>query len=129
MVRNVMRGRRPFKATVMNKHGDVVFVLRRTMYLVSSTIYVEREDGTPIGEVQMNWHLYRRLYSLYVDKTQFAGVEAGFLAMDFNAKDEKGNKIASVNKDITSFVQELFTDAVESLRSESSYVHYPMPPC
>ena len=111
VARNLLRTRRSFRATVLDRHGDTVFVMRRPAYLVSSSIYVEHPDGTPIGEVQMRWHVYRRRYDCYVNKAQFARVDSGFLAVDFDMVDEHGAKLASVNKDFTGFAREIFTDA------------------
>ena len=111
VARNLLRTRRAFTATVLDRHGETVFVMRRPAYLISSSIYVEHPDGTPIGEVQMNWHVYRRRYNCYVDKSQFAQVDSGFLAVDFDMVDENGRKLASVNKDFTGFAREIFTDA------------------
>lgn len=111
LTRNVMRTRRPFKATVFDKDRNIVFVLRRPMFLVSTTVFVETPDGERFGELHMRWHLWRRRYSLYVEKTQFAEVDAPFLSVDFDMRDEDGKKMASVNKDFTGFAREIFTDA------------------
>ncbi len=73
-------------------------------------MFVETPEGDLIGEVHMNWHLYRRRYSMYIDKTQFARVDSGFLAVDFDMRDEGDRKIASVNRDFTGFAREIFTD-------------------
>jgi len=48
---------------------------------------------------------------MYIDKAQFGSVDSGFLAVDFDMRDESGTKIASVNKDFTGFAREIFTDA------------------
>lgn len=70
----------------------------------------------------MHWHLWRRRYTLFVDKTQFASVDSGFLAVDFDMRDEQGHKIASVNKDFTGFAREIFTDARQYvLRMDPSF--------
>lgn len=106
-----MRRRRPFRATVMDKDGNVVFRMRRPIYLISTSIFIETDDGNPIGEVHMDWHLWRRRYSLYIDKTQFAVVDSGLLAVDFDMRDVHGRKLAAVNKDFTGFAREIFTDA------------------
>lgn len=111
ITRNVLRKNRPFRATVLDKHGDPVFVIRRPFYVVSTSMFVETPEGEVMGEVYMNWHLYRRRYSMYIDKQQFARVDSGFLAWDFSMRDEEGRKIASVNKDFTGFAREIFTDA------------------
>lgn len=111
ITRNMLRTRRPFKATVLDKEGNIIFTMRRPLFLISSSIYVETPEGEQLGEVHMNWHLWRRRYELYVDKTQFATVDSGFLAVDFDMRDIDGRKLASVNKDFTGFAREIFTDA------------------
>eukprot|EP00178_Gracilaria_changii_P024082 TRINITY_DN726_c0_g1_i11.p3 TRINITY_DN726_c0_g1~~TRINITY_DN726_c0_g1_i11.p3 ORF type:complete len:478 (+),score=98.90 TRINITY_DN726_c0_g1_i11:4695-6128(+) len=122
VTRNVLRTRRPFKATVFDKDRNIIFQIRRPLYLVSSSIFVETPQGEVLGEVHMHWHMWRRRYDLYVDKAQFARVDSGFLAVDFDMHDVDGNKIASVNKDFTGFARELFTDARQYvLRLDPSY--------
>lgn len=111
ITRNLLRTHRPFKATVFDKDQNVIFVIRRPMYLISTSMFVETEKGEVLGEVHMNWHMWRRRYSLYVDKVQFARVDSGFLAVDFDMRDVDGCKMASVNKDFTGFAREIFTDA------------------
>eukprot|EP00172_Hildenbrandia_rubra_P000072 Plantae.Rhodophyta-Hildenbrandia_rubra.ctg10332.p1 GENE.Plantae.Rhodophyta-Hildenbrandia_rubra.ctg10332~~Plantae.Rhodophyta-Hildenbrandia_rubra.ctg10332.p1 ORF type:complete len:528 (+),score=93.42 Plantae.Rhodophyta-Hildenbrandia_rubra.ctg10332:106-1584(+) len=110
--RNVFRTHRGFEALVLNREGIPVFKIRRPMYLVSTSLFVETPDGGEVlGEVIMKWHVYRRRYELFVDKKQFANVDSGFLAFDFAMKDEQGNTLGSVNKDFTGFAREIFTDA------------------
>lgn len=111
VTRNILRTRRPFKATVFDKEGEILFTMRRPLFLVSSSVFVETPDGESLGEVHMNWHVWRRRYDLYVGKEQFATVDSGFLAVDFDMRDIDGRKLASVNKDFTGFARELFTDA------------------
>lgn len=111
ITRNFLRTHRPFKATVFDKHNNIVFVMRRPMYLISTQIFVETPEGDVLGEVHMDWHLWRRRYKLFVEKEQFSVVDSGFLAVDFDMRDAEGKKIASVNKDFTGFARELFTDA------------------
>lgn len=106
-----MRTHRPFKATVFDKNQNIIFIMRRPMYLISTSIFIETEHGQLLGEVHMNWHLWRRRYQLFVDKQQFANVDSGFLAVDFDMRDVNGAKLASVNKDFTGFAREIFTDA------------------
>ncbi|CAN8070461.1 unnamed protein product [Agarophyton chilense] len=122
VTRNLLRTRRPFKATVFDKDRNIIFQIRRPLYLISTSIFVETPEGEVIGEVHMNWHMWRRRYNLYVDKTQFAEVDSGLLAVDFDMRDVDGSKIASVNKDFTGFARELFTDARQYvLRLDPSY--------
>lgn len=122
ITRNVLRTRRPFKATVFDKDREVIFIIRRPIFLISSSVLIETPNGELLGEVHMDWHLWRRRYSLFVDKEQFASVNSGFLAVDFDMTDADGMKIASVNKDFTGFARELFTDARQYvLRLDPSY--------
>ncbi|GAA5943211.1 hypothetical protein JCM10213_006245 [Rhodosporidiobolus nylandii] len=74
------------------------------------------QDGDIIGEVQAEWHIYRRRYNLFVKRgegevfEQFARFDGGFLSWDFEAKDEEGNVVGSVNRNFSGFARELFTD-------------------
>ncbi|KAA8496888.1 Phospholipid scramblase family protein [Porphyridium purpureum] len=111
LVRNMLRTHRAFKATVLDVHAEPVLVIRRPFFWISTSLFVETPTGELIGEVHMKWHLYRRRYELFVDKKQFASIDEGFLAWDFNMLDETGGRIASINKDFTGFARELFTDA------------------
>lgn len=96
--------------------------MRRPLFLISTSIYVETPEKELLGEVHMNWHLWRRRYDLYVEKSQFATVDSGFLAVDFDMRDIDGKKIASVNKDFTGFAREIFTDARQYvLRLDPAY--------
>lgn len=122
ITRNILRTRRPFKATVFDKDREVLFIIRRPLFLISSSVLVETPNGELLGEVHMDWHMWRRRYSLFVDKEQFASVNSGFLAVDFDMRDVHGKKMASVNKDFTGFARELFTDARQYvLRLDPSY--------
>lgn len=96
---------------MFDKDQNIVFVIRRPMYIISTSMFVETPEGEVLGEVHMNWHMWRRRYGLFIDKTQFASVDSGFLAIDFDMRDVDGKKIASVNKDFTGFAREIFTDA------------------
>eukprot|EP00181_Compsopogon_caeruleus_P003821 CAMPEP_0184690410 /NCGR_PEP_ID=MMETSP0312-20130426/31212_1 /TAXON_ID=31354 /ORGANISM="Compsopogon coeruleus, Strain SAG 36.94" /LENGTH=431 /DNA_ID=CAMNT_0027147901 /DNA_START=4150 /DNA_END=5445 /DNA_ORIENTATION=- len=112
LTRNLFRTHRAFKATVLSPQGDPLFVVRRPFYFVSTSLFVESATGGDVfGEVHMNWHPWRRRYDLFVDKKQFARIDGGFLAVDFNMEDENGRLLASVNKDFTGLARELFTDA------------------
>ena len=122
IARNFLRTHRSFRATVLDKHGDPVFVIRRPFYVFSTSMFVETPEGILLGEVHMNWHIYRRRYGLYSDGVQFARVDEGFLAIDFDVRDEDNRKIASANKDFTGFARELFTDAGQYvLRLDPTY--------
>lgn len=55
----------------------MLFRLRRPAYLISSTMFVEDGEGSPLGEIHQRWHLMRRNYDLYLDKAQFAAISGG----------------------------------------------------
>lgn len=46
-----------------------------------------------------------------LNRVQFAHIDGGFLALDFDMHDEQGNKMASVNRNFVGFARELFTDS------------------
>jgi hypothetical protein len=113
ITRNILRTHRSFKATVLDKNGEPVFVIRRPFYVFATSLFIDEpgEDGGTLGFVKMSWHLWRRRYGLYTDQKQFAEIDSGFLAVDFEVRNEDGRRIASVNKDFTGFAREIFTDA------------------
>lgn len=51
-----------------------------------------------IGEVRQRWHLWRRRYDLFMGKRQFAAIDGGFLAWEFELKDGSGNTLALVDR-------------------------------
>jgi hypothetical protein len=51
-----------------------------------------------IGEVRQRWHLWRRKYDLFMDKRQFAAIDGGFLAWEFELKDASGNTLALIDR-------------------------------
>lgn len=63
---------------------------------------VSEDAGEVIGEVQQEWHLYRRKYNLFVKRgeefEQFAAYDGGLMAWDFECKDENGRIVGSVNR-------------------------------
>jgi hypothetical protein len=67
--RQVLRTRRSFTATVFSADGtQIIFKLRRPMYLINSTMFIEDALGNTIGEVRQKWHPIRSaLGSLHVN--------------------------------------------------------------
>jgi uncharacterized protein YxjI len=55
-------------------------------------------QGDVIGEVRQRWHLWRRKYDLFMGKRQFAAIDGGFLAWEFELKDGSGNTLALVDR-------------------------------
>jgi uncharacterized protein YxjI len=110
--RQILRTRRPFTATVLTPQGDaVLFRIRRPAYLVSSTMFIEDGNGQRLGEVQQRWHLWRRRYDLFMGTRQFASIDGGLLAWEFELKDRHGGTLALIDRNFSGFGKEMFTDA------------------
>ncbi|KAJ3178106.1 hypothetical protein HDU85_005630 [Gaertneriomyces sp. JEL0708] len=109
--RQLLRTRRPFKAVVLDRNGNVVLKISRPMkWLLNSKIFVHDADDRLIGEVQQVWHLLRRKYDLFLKTTQHSLVDAPFLSWDFNLMNETDQVLATVNRNFTGFAREIFTD-------------------
>jgi len=110
--RQLLRTRRAFTATVLSPaDGSVLFRVRRPAYLVSSTTFVEAEDGTAIGEVRQRWHPLRRNFDLYIGQKQYARISGPLLAWEFVLTDDAGDTLALIDRNFQGFARELFTDA------------------
>ncbi|XP_072989050.1 phospholipid scramblase family protein C343.06c isoform X1 [Typha latifolia] len=109
--RQLLRSRRPFVADVTDAMGNEIFRVRRPIWLINSTIYAE-VDGKEVGVVHRRWHLWRRIYDLYLGNKQFAVVEnPGFWNWTFTLKDEHENVLAQIDRNWRGIGLELFTDA------------------
>ncbi|KAJ0974677.1 hypothetical protein J5N97_016642 [Dioscorea zingiberensis] len=109
--RQLLRTRRPFVASITDGMGNEIFRIRRPFWLINSTIYTEVGKKV-VGVVHRRWHLWRRIYDLYLGNKQFAVVEnPGFWNWTFTLKDEEGNVLAQIDRDWRSLGLELFTDA------------------
>ncbi|KAJ0974681.1 hypothetical protein J5N97_016646 [Dioscorea zingiberensis] len=92
--RQLLRTRRPFVASITDGMGNEIFRIRRPFWLINSTIYTEVGKKV-VGVVHRRWHLWRRIYDLYLGNKQFAVVEnPGFWNWTFTLKDEEGNVLA-----------------------------------
>ncbi|BDA48458.1 Altered inheritance rate of mitochondria protein 25 [Coccomyxa sp. Obi] len=110
--RQLLRTRRSFTATVFSPDGSqVIFRVRRPVYLINSTIIVEDGEGNLVGEVHQRWHLWKRKYDLYLERNQFASIEGNFLAWEFVLRDQDGGVLALIDRNFQGFGKELFTDA------------------
>ncbi|KAG9454376.1 hypothetical protein H6P81_007280 [Aristolochia fimbriata] len=109
--RQLLRTRRPFIAYIVDAMGNELFRVRRPIWFINSTIYTE-VNGKEIGVVHRRWHLWRRIYDLYLGNQQFAVVEnPGFWNWTFTLKDYEGNVLAEIDRDWRGIGFELFTDA------------------
>lgn len=48
--------------------------------------------------MRQRWHLWRRKYDLFIGKRQFAAIDGGFLAWEFELKDAVGNTLALIDR-------------------------------
>lgn len=111
IARQLVRLRRPFVAYITDALGNELFRVRRPFWWITSSIYAE-VNGKEIGVVHRRWHLWKRIYDLYLGNKQFAVVEnPGFWYWTFTLKDIDGNVLAEIDRDWRGFGFELFTDA------------------
>ncbi|KAI7755380.1 hypothetical protein M8C21_013403 [Ambrosia artemisiifolia] len=111
IARQLLRSRRPFVATITDGYGNELFRVRRPFWWITSSIYAE-VGGKEVGVVHRRWHLWRRIYDLYLGDEQFAVVEnPGFWYWTFTLKDINGDVLAEIDRDWRGFGFEVFTDA------------------
>ncbi|XP_060675511.1 altered inheritance rate of mitochondria protein 25 isoform X1 [Ziziphus jujuba] len=111
IARQLLRLRRPFVAFITDGMGNELFRVRRPFWWITSSIYAEI-NGKEVGVVHRRWHLWRRIYDLYLGNKQFAVVEnPGFWNWTFTLKDIDGNVLAEIDRDWRGFGFEIFTDA------------------
>ncbi|XVE55059.1 hypothetical protein DITRI_Ditri03aG0130800 [Diplodiscus trichospermus] len=111
IARQLLRLRRPFVAYITDAMGNELFRVRRPFWWITSSIYIEI-DGKEVGVVHRRWHLWRRVYDLYMGNKQFAVVEnPGLWNWTFTLKDINGQVLAQIDRDWRGFGFEIFTDA------------------
>ncbi|XP_057971704.1 altered inheritance rate of mitochondria protein 25 [Malania oleifera] len=111
IARQLLRSRRPFVAYIIDALGNELFRIRRPFWWITSSIYAE-VDGREVGVVHRRWHLWRRIYDLYLGDKQFAVVEnPGLWNWTFTLKDIDGKVLAEIDRNWRGFGFELFTDA------------------
>ncbi|KAH7415335.1 hypothetical protein KP509_14G038500 [Ceratopteris richardii] len=111
ITRQLLRSRRPFEATIMDATGAPLFKVRRPIWFINSTIYAEI-DGKVVGFAKRRWHLWRRIYDVYLGQKQFAVVEnPGFWNWTFTLEDEDGKALAEIDRHFRGFGYEMLTDA------------------
>ncbi|TKY67836.1 Altered inheritance rate of mitochondria protein 25 [Spatholobus suberectus] len=111
ITRQLLRLRRPFVAYITDALGNELFRVRRPFWWITSSIYAEI-DGKEVGVVHRRWHLWRRIYDLYLGNKQFAVVEnPGLWNWTFTLKDINGEVLAQIDRDWRGFGFEILTDA------------------
>lgn len=111
IARQLLRLRRPFVAYITDGLGNELFRVRRPFWWINSSIYAEI-DGKEVGVVHRRWHLWRRIYDLYLGNNQFAVVEnPGFWNWTFTLKGIDGEVLGQIDRDWRGFGFEILTDA------------------
>ncbi|XP_020214054.1 LOW QUALITY PROTEIN: altered inheritance rate of mitochondria protein 25 [Cajanus cajan] len=111
ITRQLLRLRRPFVAYITDALGNELFRVRRPFWWITSSIFAEI-DGKEVGVVHRRWHLWRRIYDLYLGNKQFAVVEnPGLWNWTFTLKDINGEVLAQIDRDWRGFGFEILTDA------------------
>ncbi|KAM7269579.1 hypothetical protein ACFE04_025076 [Oxalis oulophora] len=111
IARQLFRTRRPFVASISDAMGNELFKVRRPFWWLTSSIYVE-VNGKEIGVVHRRWHLWRRLYDLYLGDKQFAEVRnPGLWNWTFTLQDGDGEVLGQIDRDWRGFGFEILTDA------------------
>ncbi|KAJ1928480.1 hypothetical protein IWQ60_001997 [Tieghemiomyces parasiticus] len=110
ITRQLFRTHRAFKASILDKEGNLVLEIHRPFSWINSRIYIKTPTGEIIGEVHQEWHLWKRRYDLFVRGDQFARIDGGFLTWDFDMVDADGARVSSINRNFSGFAREIFTD-------------------
>ncbi|GAA0150703.1 transporter [Lithospermum erythrorhizon] len=111
ITRQLLRTRRPFVASITDGLGNELFRVRRPFWWITSSIYAEI-NGKEIGVVHRRWHLWKRIYDLYLGNKQFAVVEnPGFWYWTFTLKDIDGNVLGEIDRNWRGVGFEILTDA------------------
>ncbi|CAG8659887.1 877_t:CDS:2, partial [Paraglomus brasilianum] len=110
LLRQAFRTHRSFTAVVMDANGNVIVKLWRPFAWINSRLFVSTAEGEPIGEVQQQWHLWRRCYNLFVKRRQFAKIDGGFWTWSFTLEDERSGVLGKVDRNFRGFGREIFTD-------------------
>ncbi|KLT46306.1 Scramblase-domain-containing protein, partial [Cutaneotrichosporon oleaginosum] len=148
LTRQILHTHRPFKSTVMDRHGTPILWIERPFAFINSRIRVRANpdlgavgggDGLSplVGETQQQWHPWRRRYNLFENRVgggdnymdQFARIDGGFLAWDFWLTDADGRLLATINRNFTGFGREIFTDTGQYvIRFDAAGSEINMPP-
>lgn len=146
LTRQILHTHRPFKSTIMDRHGTPILWVERPFAFINSRIRVRAnpdlgavgEGKNPlVGETQQQWHPWRRRYNLFENRVgqgedymdQFARIDGGLFAWDFWLTDADGKLLATINRNFTGFGREIFTDTGQYvIRFDAAGSEINMPP-
>jgi hypothetical protein len=87
ILRNVLKTRRAFYATVLDTQGNTILKFTRPVkYLLNSSINVLDCLDTPLGSVHQTYHVWRRRYDLVNQKNDQFGLIDGESTLLTNEK-------------------------------------------
>ncbi|CAI5506156.1 unnamed protein product [Closterium sp. Naga37s-1] len=125
LMRQFLRAHRPFTASIHDAHGTLLLTVRRPMFFITSTIYVDLPGQKGIGQVHRRWHLWKRVYDAYLHKQQFARVvNPGFWWWSFALCDAEGQRLAEITRNWRGLGFEVFTDAGQYVVRFGSVRHW-----
>lgn len=110
--RQLMRTRRPFKATIMDTSGNIIMIIKRNFTWINSYVRIYTLDANTkeevlLGEVHQVFHVIRRKYELFVnrggeagqeDLEQFASIDEGLWAWDFMLKSDAERPLGAISR-------------------------------
>ncbi|KAJ3320193.1 hydrolase 76 protein [Boothiomyces sp. JEL0866] len=110
ILRQMFRTRREYNADLLDLGGNLLYKIKRPFkWFLNSTIKIYYKDEE-IGFVKSDWHLWRRRYDLFVQNEQFARIDMGLWAWDFEARDNEQQKLSDINRNFMGIMKEIFTD-------------------
>ncbi|KAG4301179.1 hypothetical protein PCANB_002478 [Pneumocystis canis] len=138
LARQVFRTHRAFKAHILDREGNQVLLIERPFSWVNSTIRIidpVNNTNPVIGEVQQQWHPWRRKYNLFLKRdnvfSQFAFIDEPIFSWDFSLINQEGQLIGSVNRNFMGLFREMFTDTgnyvlrMDAVSSEKDQIEAP----
>ncbi|KAK9432751.1 Scramblase-domain-containing protein [Lipomyces doorenjongii] len=128
ITRQLYRLHRPFTVRAYDVFGNHILTLRRRFSWINSRLQVflprnENSEEVLIGESHQRWHPWRRQYNLFLREesfTQFAIINAPFLAYRFDLLNEQSRLLGIVWRQWMGIGTEVFTDVGEYVLSMDS---------
>lgn len=81
--------------SVRAKYFSVLLDINRRDVIIDNTHQVLRRR---VLSLVCRWHLWRRKYALYINKSQFAAIDGGLLAWEFVMRDSDGGVLALIDR-------------------------------
>ena len=76
-------------------HDYVVPQITKPLHLIQSDLVIEDHNTAKIGQVKMDWHVWKRRYDLFLgSKHEIGRVDGEFLAWEFNVMGPSGALLA-----------------------------------